>query len=441
MDFNWTGRFRARQCGAMLLSLAVFTALFSPASADATAISNVRVSANRIELKFDGPVDGASAFLLDGPRRIAVDVNGASPGHAAAAALEGPVVRARQGQFSNGTARVVFDLSAPAIVTGGAFSPDRRSLTLGLRPVSQGAFANAARIGARQVYEVGRTDAATPERAALADQYALRTQPPKGSNRSSVSIPLDPPVPIDQTPLPPVSGTRASNRPLVVIDAGHGGHDPGSISVYGQRQEKAATLAIAKAIRDELVRSGRVRVALTRDDDSFLPLPERVAVARRLKADLFISIHADSAANPDAHGATVYTLSDVASDKEAARLAAMENKSDIINGVDLGAESSDVQSILVDLSQRETMNVSAQFASLLQRETSSAVTFRSDAHRFAGFRVLKAADTPSVLFETGYMTNMTDARFLFSRAGQKAIAEGVRRAVETHFARRLASGR
>nr|WP_232475864.1 N-acetylmuramoyl-L-alanine amidase [Sphingomonas formosensis] len=420
----------------MSLTLALFATLFAAPPVDATAISNVRVSASHIVLNFDGPVDGASAFLLDGPRRIAVDVAGASPGRAAAAALNGPVTRARQGQFSNGTARVVFDLSAPAIVTGGALSSDRRSLTLGLRPVTQVAFTSAARVGARQVY-----DRAADNPSDRGDQYAFRARPPKGGDKNSVSIPLDPPVPIDQTPLPPVTGTRASNRPLVVIDAGHGGHDPGSISVFGQRQEKAATLAIAKAIRDELVKSGRVRVALTRDDDTFLPLPERVAVARRLKADLFISIHADSAPNPDAHGATVYTLSDVASDKEAARLAAAENKSDIINGVDLGAESSDVQSILLDLSQRETMNVSAQFASLLQRETSSAVSFRSDAHRFAGFRVLKAADTPSVLFETGYMTNIGDAQFLFSRPGQRAIAEGVRRAIETHFAKRLASGR
>jgi N-acetylmuramoyl-L-alanine amidase len=416
----------------MPVTLAFLAALFAAGPLDATAISGVDVAANRITLNFDGPVDGASAILLDGPRRIAVDVDGASPGRAASATLDGPVARTRQAQYGADTARVVFDLSSPAIVTGGALSADRRSLTLGIRPVSQVTFASATRSG-RQVYE---GDLANRD-----DRLALRGRPPKGGDKNNVTIPLDPAVPIDQTPLPPVSGTRASNRPLVVIDAGHGGHDPGSISVYGQRQEKAATLAIAKAIRDELVKSGRVRVALTRDDDTFLPLPERVAVARRLKADLFISIHADSAANAEAHGATVYTLSDVASDKEAARLAAAENKADIINGVDLGAESSDVQSILLDLSQRETMNVSAQFASLLQRETSSAVSFRSEAHRFAGFRVLKAADTPSVLFETGYMTNIGDAQYLFSRTGQKAIAEGVRRAIETHFAKRLAQGR
>jgi len=168
-------------------------------------------------------------------------------------------------------------------------------------------------------------------------------------------------------------------------------------------------------------------------------LGDRVEIARRLKADLFISIHCDSSpTGPSAHGATVYTLSEVASDKVAARIAAQENKSDVINGVDLGAENSDVSSILVDLTQRETMNVSSSFAALLQREMSTAIPFTSNFHRFAGFRVLKAPDTPSVLLETGYVTNPNDARFLFSRDGQRKIADGVRRAVEAHFARRLA---
>jgi N-acetylmuramoyl-L-alanine amidase len=242
-------------------------------------------------------------------------------------------------------------------------------------------------------------------------------------------------------PLPKIIGsTRVGQRPLVVIDPGHGGHDTGALStVYGNRPEKDATLAIAMAIRDALVRSGRVRVALTRTDDRFLVLGDRVEIARRLHADLFISIHCDSSpTGPSAHGATVYTLSEVASDKVAARIAAQENKSDVINGVDLGAQSGDVSSILVDLTQRETMNVSSAFAALLQREMSMAIPFTSNFHRFAGFRVLKAPDMPSVLIETGYLTNPGDARFLFSKEGQRKIAEGVRRAVEAHFARRLA---
>jgi N-acetylmuramoyl-L-alanine amidase len=235
-----------------------------------------------------------------------------------------------------------------------------------------------------------------------------------------------------------VSADVRGARPLVVIDAGHGGHDTGAISVLESRREKDVTLAIAKAIVAEINTSGRARAVLTRSDDRFLVLGERVEVARRQRAELFISVHADSAANADASGATVYTLSEVSSDREAARLAAKENKSDIINGVDLGREAGDVSSILIDLAQRETMNVSSAFAALLQRELAPHVKFKTGFHRFAGFRVLKAADTPAVLLETGYLSNMEDAKFLFSKKGQDAIATGVRKAVEAHFARRQA---
>ncbi len=177
---------------------------------------------------------------------------------------------------------------------------------------------------------------------------------------------------------------------------------------------------------------------MTRDDDRFLVLGERREIARRLKADLFISIHADSAPNADARGASVYTLSEVASDKVAAQLAIKENRADILNGVDLGGETGDVSSILIDLTQRETMNISSAFAGLLQREMADNVLMKSGYHRYANLVVLKAPDVPSVLIETGYMSNMDDARLLFSKAGQQRIAVAVRKAIEAHFARRLA---
>ena len=244
-------------------------------------------------------------------------------------------------------------------------------------------------------------------------------------------------TPAGEMELPDVQGPRG--RPLVVIDAGHGGHDPGAISPFGNRHEKDATLAIARATRDALLASGRVRVALTRDDDRFLVLRERYEIARRLGGELFISIHADAAENREARGATIYTLSEVASDQETARLASRENAADIINGVNLGGADDDVRSILIDLTQRETMNISARFASLLRREAGDAVPFRSDYHRFAGFAVLKAPDMPSILFESGYLTNSSDARRLFSRDGQRAIARSLAGAIETHFARQTTS--
>jgi N-acetylmuramoyl-L-alanine amidase len=234
--------------------------------------------------------------------------------------------------------------------------------------------------------------------------------------------------------LPRVQGD--DSRPLVVIDAGHGGNDPGAINPETGLREKDVTLKIAKAIRDELLASGRVRVALTREDDRYILHRERFGVARRLRADLFISIHCDSVGSGDASGATAYTLSDIASDKEAARLASRENKSDIIAGVDLD-ESDDVSSILIDLTQRETMNASAGFARLLGREAKPLIPTKQNFHRMASLLVLKAPDMPSILFETGYISNPQDAAFLDSREGRTRVAQSVRRAVEVYFARRL----
>jgi len=258
-----------------------------------------------------------------------------------------------------------------------------------------------------------------------------------GQGGNEVTIALDPAMPAGRKlSLPPVEGPL--NRPLVVIDPGHGGRDPGALSTQRTTREKDVTLAIARAIRDALVASGRVRVALTRNGDSYLPLRDRYEIARQLKADLFISVHADAAPDPAATGATIYTLSEVASDVEAASLAARENKADIIHGVDLGAQTAGAERILIDLAQRESMDISAGFASLLYRESSPLVPFRPDHHRFAALVVLKAPDIPSILFEAGYLTHEPDLAFVASAEGQSRIAQGMRRAIEAHFARRIA---
>jgi N-acetylmuramoyl-L-alanine amidase len=235
---------------------------------------------------------------------------------------------------------------------------------------------------------------------------------------------------------PVILGSKNPERPLVVIDAGHGGRDGGATSVHDGQPEKDIVLEIARAVRDELVRSNRVRVALTRDDDRFIDLRERYEIARRLGANLFVSIHADAAPLNDlARGATVYTLSEVASDREAALLARSANQADVIGGVDLRGRAAQVNTILIDLAQRESMSVSAEFARLLQRE--AQFPLRPEPHRFASLMVLKAPDIPSVLLETGYLTNADDSRFIQSPEGRQQIATGMRRAIEAHFARRL----
>jgi N-acetylmuramoyl-L-alanine amidase len=257
-----------------------------------------------------------------------------------------------------------------------------------------------------------------------------------GRGAAGVDIPLSPLRADELGPLPHVTAARAADAPLVVIDPGHGGHDPGAASPFVAVPEKDVTLALGLAIRDALAATGRVRVAMTREDDTYRGLDERYQIARRLDADLFVSIHADAAPlNDAARGATIYTLSEVASDRQAALLANQQNGADRIAGTQLSADPG-VNMILIDLAQRESMNASAEFARLLYREAGSVFPFRPDWHRFAAFVVLKAPDMPSILFESGYLTNRTDADYISSADGRRQIAEGMRRAIEAHFARR-----
>ena len=378
-------------------------------------VQKISAQDGAVIVQFDGVVDRADVFTLAAPDRIAIDVSGATAGQSAFAG--GSVHNIRQRQFSADTARIVLDLAEPAVVTNGNFSADGKSLRLSLRPLPLTEFSGTV---AR-----GRTQIIPPA--------AFRADPPK--RRYEVTAPIR--VNVGKG-LPPVSGPADDSLPLVVIDAGHGGHDPGAISPHGGQLEKDVTLSIAKSVRDEMLKSGRVRVALTRDTDKFIVLQDRFQLARKLRADLFISIHADSAESPEVTGGTVYTLSEVASDREAQRLAARENKANIINGVNLGGADANVSSILIDLTQRETMNVSADFAKLLLREAAPNMRIRGNSHRFASFIVLKAPDTPSVLFETGYLSNEADVTFLASQSGQGKVARALANAIQVHFARRIA---
>lgn len=250
-----------------------------------------------------------------------------------------------------------------------------------------------------------------------------------------VTIALDPSE-AAPPPTPPIAGAADPGRPLVLIDPGHGGSDPGATSPFGGAREKDVALEVARAIHDALAASGRVRVALTRNDDRYIGLEDRYALARRMGADLFVSVHADAAPRNDmARGATIYTLSEVASSVEAAELAARENGGVSVGGADF-SDDRQVNRILIDLAQREAMNASADFARLLHREASSLFIFQPDYHRFASLAVLKAPDIPSLLFESGYLTNREDEAFIRSDEGRERIAAGMRRAIETYFALR-----
>ncbi len=399
-----------------MLASTLFATLMIPAlPAQAAGIRSVQVGEAQIVIRFDDAVSGATSFVLAGPDRIAIDVADAEPGPAATASST-LVSSVRQGRPDGQSTRVVLDLARPAVIGRGAFSADGKALTLAIAPASDGQFEAAARSAPRSIN----------------NPAAGFSKPPRSTY--SVSTTLDPAI--KGLPRPKIYGPKG--RPLIVIDAGHGGHDPGAISPVAGQREKDITLSVARKVRDEIVAAGRFRVALTREDDRFLVLRERSAIAKNLGASLFISIHADSAGGSGAAGATIYTLSENASDAEAAKLAARENKADILNGVNLGGENAEIASILVDLAQRETMNSSSNFANLLRRESSGELRLRSDFHRMAGFAVLKQPDMPSILLEIGYLTNSEDVDRIASEAGQRRIASGLRKAIDIHFAQRVA---
>jgi N-acetylmuramoyl-L-alanine amidase len=276
---------------------------------------------------------------------------------------------------------------------------------VGRKGVIAGAAVSLTAAGALLFAFVGRSGAAT---------------------QSSLTVHLPPPV------TDPIYGVpEARGRPIVVIDPGHGGRDPGATSVSGQVNEKDLTLALARELRDDLVKRGRVRVAMTRADDRYLTLDDRAAVARRLNAAMFVSLHMDSAPNPLARGATVYSLSDVASDAEAARLAASQNA-----GAQADSATNSVETMLSDLAMQAQMSASADLAARLVNRSAGRFELRPNPHRFAAFHVLRRADAPAVLFEAGYISNADDEVLLRSPEQRSKIALALAQAIETDVAAR-----
>lgn len=233
---------------------------------------------------------------------------------------------------------------------------------------------------------------------------------------------------------PPIKppAPESATLPVIMLDPGHGGADPGTTGVSGV-YEKDLTLAMARELERQLEATGRYRVQITRDSDISIPLRDRIAIARAARADLFISLHADSRDNAAQRGATVYTLSETASDAEAAALAAKENKADLIAGVDLSNESEVVTSILIDLAQRETKNQSVRLAGYVVQEIARSTLLNRNTHRFAGFAVLKAPDIPSILLELGYLSNAKDEKLLRTSAYRRKLGATLVRALDDYF--------
>jgi len=223
-------------------------------------------------------------------------------------------------------------------------------------------------------------------------------------------------------------------RPLVVLDPGHGGIDTGTKGPGGE-EEKDIVLNLAQRLRDRVEKTGKYRVLMTRSDDTFVPLADRARIARDAGAVLFVSIHADSLPHGegDAQGASVYTLSETATDSEAAKLAEKENRADVIAGVDLKSEPDDVAGILIDLAERETKSLSVQFARRLVGEMKGVARLHKTPLKSAGFRVLRAPDVPSVLVELGYVSNRQDLRLLLSDGWRNRTADSIAQAIDNYF--------
>jgi N-acetylmuramoyl-L-alanine amidase len=373
------------------------------------AVTDVRIGGSETQTRFimdlTAKIDVA-AFALANPYRVVVDLPQVAfklPDKAGEQS-RGLVKAFRFGLIMQGGSRIVLDTNGPVRIDK-AFVLDAE----GGQP-------------ARLVIDLSATDKTSFQRA-----MSLETRAPRSANVNK-----------SETPPPPAAGDA---RPLIVLDPGHGGIDNGAKAATGEL-EKDVVLQFAQTLRQLLERSGKYRVAMTRSDDTFIALSERVKFGRAQGASLFVSIHADALPKSEgqAEGATVYTLSENASDAEAARLAEAENRADAIAGVDLTAEPDDVANILVDLAQRETKTYSTQFARNVVGELKSTARLHKNPMKAAGFKVLTAPDVPSVLVELGYMSTKDDLKLLTSTAWQTKTATALSQAVDSFFAPRLARG-
>ncbi len=407
-----------RPLGAVFAALAWLLSApagVGPAAAAEAVVTDFRVGYKDGTTRFVFDLShrvGYHVFTLADPYRVVIDlpeVGWRLPARPLPSG-KGLLERVRYGLFKPGTSRVVLDVNAPSAI-------DKVFL-----------MAPGGSRGYRLVLDLVETS-----------RQAFITQSTGPGLRVSASQPPPPPPPGASATaaamrfLPPRKPTRAGITRLIVIDPGHGGVDPGTIGVSGI-YEKHITLTMAREIKSRLERSGRYKVLLTRNRDIFIRLRDRIAFAREANAELFLSIHADAIRNRNIRGLSVYTLSERASDKEAAALAEKENKADLISGIAFEEYPADVNGILIDLTQRETMNQSVRFAARLVKELGRETKVLRNSHRFAGFAVLKSPDVPSVLLELGFLSNRKEEKALRTKTYRAKLAAATVRAIGGYFA-------
>ncbi len=393
--------------GALIFLAVCATAHAEPVAKDARVGGDL--SKTRFVADLSKPVD-FRVFTLSNPYRVVIDlpeVNFQMPPELGTRG-RGLIAAFRYGLFSPGKSRIVIDVVKPVAVEKAFVQPAARGnparLVIDLAAISKEEFDKRAERPATVVGE-----------------------PPERSRRT-----------VRPDPLQKDKRDARKSRPVVVIDPGHGGVDPGAIGKGGTK-EKDVVMAFSKQLKAELEELGTLDVFLTRDTDVFLPLSERVDVAHHHDADLFLSIHADALAEKYARlvrGATIYTLSEKASDDQARALAAKENSADLIAGMQLDETQDEVNMILLDLMRRETKNYSITFGRTMLTKLRGHLTLNKKPMRSADFRVLRAPDIPSVLLELGYLTNPKDEKLLTSKSWRGEVAERVAQAVEAFFNKR-----
>ena len=378
-------------------------AIQMPAASDGPVMLGARIVGDAARVRFVADLSqkvAATVFTLADPDRIIVDlpqVRFALP-ELAGAAGRGLISAFRYGLISPGKSRIVMDLTGPALIDK-TFVVDPADgqparLVIDVVPTGRANFLAATRAYKEQQLAAARVNADSGFNAAPGDH---------------------------------------GDKPVVVVDPGHGGIDTGAHGGGGVL-EKDVTLAFGKTLDKLLEATGRYHVILTRDDDSYISLGDRVAIARRNNADLFVSIHANSFPGGSVRGAIVYTASDKASDQMAAALANTENESDALAGVDVNAaDSNDVKDILADLTLRETRNFGVVFARNLVKELGRTTRLFKVPHQEAAFKVLESPDVPSALIELGYLTNPNDAKLMVTEAWQDKTAASILKAIDDYF--------
>ncbi|WP_368904823.1 N-acetylmuramoyl-L-alanine amidase [Taklimakanibacter lacteus] len=420
----------------MILTLAAMVAAAGAHAEPVTALA-ARVAGDDSKTRFVADLSrpvSYSVYVLPDPYRVMIDLPDVSFDLASDAGEQGLglVSAYRFGPLGKGRSRIVIEATGPVLI-GKSFL---------VRPEDGQP--------ARLVVDLVKTDEKTFLMAHAADQ-ATRPAPlnpaaqaDDASGGDNVETATSAPLPLPKPGTEPAAierpmpAKRADGRRVIVIDPGHGGIDPGAVGVR-RTKEKDVVLAFSRALRDRLKGNKNYEVVLTRDTDTFLSLKQRVAVARENQADLFIAVHADTVRGRSVRGATLYTLSEKASDAEAEALAQKENRADIIGGMDLATENQEVTDILIELAQRETKNHSMFFARKAATQLQLVTHMTGKPTRSAGFVVLKAPDVPSVLLELGYLSNRSDEALLVSPKWQSDVTQAMAKAIDAYFATELAA--